>query len=446
MNSLWQKLLKPADNTGLVLWRIMLGFLLVAEAWGAIFTGWLAESFVEPQFRFTFIGFEFLQVLSGDMMYAYNIILGIFGLMIMLGWHYKMGVAGYFLMWAGIYFGQKSHYNNHYYLLLLLVGLMFFIPANAYASLDAKRNPKTKSLQAPFWTYFIFMLQFGIVYFYATLAKLYPDWLQAKPVSLWLTSKSDYWLIGSLLEKDWVHWLFAYGGIFYDATIIPFLIFRKTRKLALVLSIVFHLTNSAVFHIGIFPFLAVSAVLIFWDPEQLRKIFFRSKPQFIPLVRTLKFSAKDKTLAAAFIIYFVIQIYLPLRHWLYEGNVHWTEEGHRLSWQMMTRSKWGSGYFVVEDLKTGQRFNEQPDQRLLPHQASSMTKRPDMIWQYSQYLQHVYREKGHDSVAVYARTLISLNGRLKQPLVDPEFDLTTVKSWPRFQSKSWVTPLKDDEK
>lgn len=445
MKTLIRKLLQPVDNTGLILWRIMLGFLLLAEAWGAILTGWVTETFVEPQFRFTFIGFEFLQVLSGEWMYLYNVVMGIFGLMIMLGWRYKIGVIGYFFMWAGIYFGQKSHYNNHYYLLLLLVGLMIFIPANAYASFDAKRNPKIKSLQAPFWAYFIFMFQFSVVYFYATLAKLYPDWLQAKPVSLWLTAKSDYWLIGPLLEKDWVHWFFSYGGIFYDATIIPFLIFKKTRKLALVLSVVFHLTNSAVFQIGIFPFLAISAILIFWDPEQLRKVFFKSKPQIIPLVRTPKPSAFEKMAALFFIAYFAIQVYLPLRHWLYDGNVHWTEEGHRLSWQMMTRSKWGGGYFIVKDFKTGRRFNEQPNDRLLPHQARSMPKRPDMIWQYAKYLEKIYNEKGYDSIAVYARTRISLNGRPQQPLIDPDFDLTQVKKWPRYESKSWVTRLKKEE-
>lgn len=444
MNQLTRKLLQPVDNTGLVLWRVMLGFLLTAEAWGAILTGWLTETFVEPQFRFTFIGFEFLQALSGEWMYLYNVIMGVFGLMIMLGWHYKIGVIGYFFMWAGIYFGQKSHYNNHYYLLLLLVGLMIFVPANAYASFDAKRKPEIKNLQAPFWTYFIFMFQFGVVYFYATLAKLYPDWLQAKPVSLWLSAKSDYWLIGPLLEKEWVHWLFSYGGIFYDATIIPFLIFKKTRKLALVLSVVFHLTNSAVFHIGIFPFLAVSAILIFWNPEQLRKVFFKSKPEFIPLVRTPKPSAFEKTTALFFIIYFAIQVYLPLRHWLYEGNVHWTEEGHRLSWQMMTRSKWGSGYFVVKDLKTGRRYSEQPGDRLLPHQARSMPKRPDMIWQYAKYLEKIYNEKGYDSIAVYSRTRISLNGRPQQPLIDPDFDLTQVKKWPRCESKTWVTRINEE--
>lgn len=443
MKFITQRLLKPVDNSGLVLWRILLGFLLVAEAWGAILTGWLTETFVEPEFRFTFIGFEFLQMLSGEWMYLYNVVMGIFGLMIMVGWHYKIGVIGYFFMWAGIYFGQKSHYNNHYYLLLLLVGLMFFIPANAYASFDAKRKPHLKSLHAPFWAYFIFMLQFGIVYFYATLAKLYPDWLQAKPVSLWLTSKSDYWLIGPLLVQEWVHWAFSYGGIFYDGAIIPLLIFKKTRKIALVLSLVFHLTNSAVFHIGIFPFLAVSAVLLFWDPEQLRKIFFKSKPGFIPLVRTPKPSTTEKGLALFFICYFAVQIYLPLRHWFYESNVHWSEEGHRLSWQMMTRSKAGNGFFTVKDLTTGRRYTEQPSQRLLPHQVRSMPKRPDMIWQYAKYLEGVYHEKGFDSIAVYAHTRISLNGRKMQPLVNPNFDLTTVEKWPRFQTKEWITDLKE---
>lgn len=421
----------------------MLGFLLVAEAWGAVLTGWMAETFVEPEFRFTFIGFEFLQVLSGEMMYVYSFIMGIFGLMVMLGWRYRLGAIGYFLMWAGIYFGQKSHYNNHYYLLLLLVGIMIFVPANMYASLDAKRNPEIKSLSVPRWAYFIFMLQFAVVYFYATVAKLYPDWLQAKPVSLWLTAKSDYWLIGPLLKQDFTHWLFAYGGIFYDASIIPLLIFKKTRKLALVLSCVFHLTNSAVFQIGIFPFMAISAIVIFWDPEQLRRVFFKRKPAFVPVHRNITLSGTQKIMTALFAAYFLWQIYLPLRHHFYDGNVHWTEEGHRLSWQMMTRSKYAAGHFVVEDLKTNKSFTVRTDTLLAPHQSRSLYGRPDMIWQYAQHLKEKYEREGRDSVAVYAKTKVSLNGRPLQPLIDPDFDLAGVKKWKRFKSKPWITELEE---
>ncbi|WP_316930169.1 HTTM domain-containing protein [Leeuwenhoekiella sp. MAR_2009_132] len=36
-----------------------------------------------------------------------------------------------------------------------------------------------------------------------------------------------------------------------------------------------------------------------------------------------------------------MQLELPLRHWIIKDDVLWTEEGHRLSWRMMLRSKGG---------------------------------------------------------------------------------------------------------
>ena len=38
-------------------------------------------------------------------------------------------------------------------------------------------------------------------------------------------------------------------------------------------------------------------------------------------------------------IYVAFQLLVPLRHWLYPGDVNWTDEGHRFSWRMKLRYK-----------------------------------------------------------------------------------------------------------
>lgn len=443
LDKLNQYLFKEVDNSGIILWRILLGFLLLAEAWGCILTGWLKETFVDPSYRFTFIGFEFLQILSGPIMYLYAFIMGLFGLMFMLGWKYRFAAIAYFIMWAGLYFGQKSNYNNHYYLLLLLLGIMIVIPANSYTSIDAKKNPNLKKVSVPNWAYFILKAQFAIVYFYAVVAKLYPDWLQALPLKIWLKGKADYWLIGPFLQQDWLPWFMSYAGIFYDATIIPFLLFKKTRYIALGLSLIFHLSNSAIFQIGVFPFMAISAIVIFWDPNDIRKLFFKKKPPFEATTNAYRNSFAKNSFVLIIGLYLIGQIYLPLRHYLYPGNVHWTEEGHRLSWHMMTRSKTGYGNIEIKDLRTGK--SERIDVRnyLGKHQQYSFYKRPDMIWQFTQYLKSEYEKDGKDSIAIYVSTKISLNGRPKQPIVNPNFDFTTYPKWERFKHKEWITELED---
>jgi hypothetical protein len=99
---------KQIDNTGLVLFRIAFGLLISIEAFGAIATGWVRRTVVEPDFTFNFIGFEFLQPLVGDTMYLYFVIMGLFGLMVMFGYKYRFSMIAYALMWSAVYLLQKK--------------------------------------------------------------------------------------------------------------------------------------------------------------------------------------------------------------------------------------------------------------------------------------------------------------------------------------------------
>jgi hypothetical protein len=51
-----KKLFEPIDNAPLIVFRVLFGFLLAAEAWGAIATGWLSYTFVKPSFTIHHIG------------------------------------------------------------------------------------------------------------------------------------------------------------------------------------------------------------------------------------------------------------------------------------------------------------------------------------------------------------------------------------------------------
>ena len=90
------------DNSALIVFRIIFGLLITVEAWGAIATGWVRRTLVEPEFTFNFIGFDFLQTFpgSGPQMYAYFAIMGIFGVFVMLGFKYRWSMLAYGVMWA----------------------------------------------------------------------------------------------------------------------------------------------------------------------------------------------------------------------------------------------------------------------------------------------------------------------------------------------------------
>ena len=244
MNNL---LFKHIDNTGLVLFRVVFGLLITIEAFGALITGWVRHTLVEPEFTFNFIGFEFLQYLVGSTMYFYFALMGVFGFMVMLGYKYRWSMIAYALMWSAVYLMQKSAYNNHYYLMMLLCWIMAFLPAHRWFSLDAKLNPKIKSASMPRWCLFVLILQVWLVYTFASIAKWYPDWLDGTAVAMFMNGKKDYWLIGSFLQLEWVHYCIAYVGIFFDLLIVPLLLWKRTRFVGFVISIIFHLFNSIVF-------------------------------------------------------------------------------------------------------------------------------------------------------------------------------------------------------
>ncbi len=432
MQKLQQFLGREVDNSPLILFRIGFGFLAAAEAWGAIMTGWVRKNMVQPDFTFNFIGFDFLQSIQGQPMYAYYGVMGLAGIFIMLGLFYRQSAAVYFLLWTGCYLMQKSSYNNHYYLLMLLSGIMVLVPAHRSYALDVRFGwVKRKDTCAYVYIWF-FIVNLAIVYLFASFNKINADWLRAEPIGMWFRGKANMPVLGPLLAQEWFQYFISYGGIIYDGLIIFILLNARTRKLGFFLSLFFNLFNSAVFQIGIFPYLMILWNVFFYPGEQIRSIFFKAKPstEGSPAVF-------PRTATVLVVLYLVIQVLLPLRHWVIPGHVSWTEEGHRCSWRMMLRSKSGTGYFTVKERDTDRSEKVQLVDYLSPKQSRALRYHPDMIWQFAQFLEKHFEANGWQEVQVYADIRCSLNGQPYRTLVDPEADLAAV-DWNYFWHNEWI--------
>ena len=434
-------LFKQVDNAALVVFRALFGFLIAVEAFGAIFTGWIRRTLMEPDFTFNFIGFDFLQPLPGNGMLWYYGVMGIFGIFVMLGFKYRMSMICYGIMWSAVYLMQKSSYNNHYYLLMLLCGIMSVLPAAKWFSLDAKMNPEKSSISMPRWVWILIVLQLWIVYTYASVAKFYPDWLDGSFPAMLMKSKDDYWLVGEFLQQGWIRYAIAYFGLLFDLLIIPLLLWKPTRRPIFILAIFFHLFNSFIFHIGIFPYMSLAFCIFFFPTEKINKWFLRNKKQhyegdeiIIPPYRNF--------LVAAMSLWFVIQVGLPLRHWFFKDDVLWTEEGHRLSWRMMLRGKSGSSKFKVVEKGTSDTIMINNADYLGTKQLRSIGSKPDMIWQFAQRLEEKYKKEGKE-VEVYVESRVSVNGSPYQTFIDPKVDLAAQK-WQHFSHKNWILPSKQD--
>lgn len=433
-------LFKHIDNTSLIVFRIIFGALCFLESVGAIFTGWVKRAFIEPQFTFSFIGFEWLQPLPDNYMYIYYLIMGVFSFFVLLGYRYRISIIVFTIMWSATYLMQKASYNNHYYLLMLLSSIMIFLPANKYASLDVKRNPKLKSYSMPQWCKWLFILQLFIVYTYASIAKLYPDWLNTTVIELFMKPKVNYFLVGELLQKKWVHYILVYGGILFDALVIPLLLIKSTRKYIFIISVFFHLFNSFIFQIGIFPYLSLAFSIFFFEPQIIQKLFLKNKPIY---KEGKVFLPKNKNIFVLIVsIYFLIQFALPLRHYFIKDDVLWTEEGHRLSWRMMLRTKSGSISYKVVNNDTKESFVVNMSDYLSAKQQQIASTKPDVIWQFSQYLKQTFKDNNQD-VSVFVNCKVSVNGKPYKRLINPEVDLANVK-WEMYKHSNWILPLKQD--
>lgn len=429
-----KKFYQPIDNAPLIIFRIFFGFLLAAETFGAILTGWVNENFIKPKFTFSHIGMDWLQPLPGNGMYFYFATMGILGILVMIGYKYRWTLSAFTLLWTITYWMQKTSYNNHYYLLILVCLIMIFLPANRYASVDVKQNPKIKSLSMPIWCSWVMIFQISIVYFFATLSKFYPDWLDGTFTKNLLLNKSPYPFIQEIFDQKWFYLFIAYSGIAFDLLIIPLLLWKKSRTAAFIASLIFHLFNAVTLQIGIFPFFALSFVVFFYPPEKMRKIFLKKKPQL--QVEEAPVYQNKSVLLYFFIPYFIIQIALPLRHWFIKGDVLWTEEGHRLSWRMMLRSRSGFTDLKVVDKKTQQTIYYNIHSQLTDKQFRMISDKPDAIWQMAQRIKKEFAEKGKD-VSIFANTQVSVNMKPRKPLIDPNVDLGEAK-WDYFFHSDWI--------
>ena len=233
--------------------------------------------------------------------------------------------------------------------------------------------------------------------------------------------------------------IFSWLGFGFDLLIIPALLWKKTRVIAFFSALFFHLFNSVTLHIGIFPYFALALAVFCFPPETIRKIFFPKKSTFLP--GSNDFGPRHKNQGIFTLIFFVYiawQIYLPLRHWQIPGDVLWTEEGHRLSWRMMLRTKSATTYFYVVDKASGKRETVNLNDHLTHLQRSRITGKPDMMWQFAQYLRKEYAKKGK-KIEVYTKARISINNGPYFEYTDEKVDLANTK-WNYFGHQEWILP------
>ena len=440
---------KPTEAAPLALFRICFGimmFISIIRFWSY---GWIEKFYIEPKFFFSFYGFEWIAPI-GNYTYIIFILCGLSALFVAIGYKYRISIITFFLSFTFIELMDKTTYLNHYYFISLLSFLMIFLPAAVYFSVDAYRGSIKSYSKIPRWTIDSIKLLLCIVYFYAGLAKLQPDWLiEAMPLKIWLPARYDIPFLGDLLQQTWVHYAFSWGGAIYDLT-IPFLLLNKrTRIFAFALVVIFHVLTRVLFPIGMFPYIMIVSALIFFEPRvhhtilnYISRLLKIDKSRFdINSILEYKKSGLIKLRNGLIIAFFALQILIPFRFLLYPGHLFWTEQGFRFSWRVMLMEKAGYANFKILDAESGKRFYVDNSDFLTAQQEKMMSTQPDMILQYAHYLGDHFRSQGHQNLEVYVESFVALNGEKSKPFIDPKRNLIEIEEG--FEHKDWILKWKD---
>lgn len=425
---------RPVDAAGLGVTRALLGALLLIGTVRFLAQGWVDRLYGEPTFFFKYWGFSWVKAWPPWGMYLhYGALLVLAGL-VALGLHARLALAGFAALFAYVQLIDVTNYLNHYYLLFLMLGLMALLPGSRMFSVDSWRRPGALPATMPAWHLYGLRFQLAVVYLFAALAKLGPDWLQyGQPLGIWLGARSDLPLLGSWLQWPQAPLLFAWCGFFYDLTIVLWLSWKPTRGLAYVTVLVFHGLTSLLFDIGMFPGIMVIGTTVFFEPGWPRRTFLRRwlPPLEDPIAggsaRPPAPAYRWRWALVAFACYAVLQLGLPLRHWLYPGDVLWGEQGMRWSWRVMVREKDGTLHYRVRQRSSGREWLASPHDYLTWRQAHEMSGQPDLILQLAHHIGADFEERGIGEVEVFVDAKVSLNGRAPAPLIDPNVDLLKIR-------------------
>jgi|CXWL01.1.fsa_nt_gi hypothetical protein len=431
------RLFEPVDCASLVFLRVAFGVLMVWDFGQYLLGGRLQRFYVDPVFHFKYPGFEWVQVAPPAGMWALFIALVVLAGLIAAGAWYRFAAPLFALGYAYVFFLDEAAWNNHNYLILTLAILFALAPLGR-----GQVRPSLGRETVPRWVLWLFRFQIAMPYVWGGINKLIPDWLvRAEPMKLWLAEGTGGRL--NLETSSAVGgYFFAWSGMIFDLLVVPLVLWPKTRKWAFISAVVFHLVNSQIFVIGVFPWLMIPATTIFLDPSWPRpwlarwRSTKRRKEAGTAAAPTLSVA---KPVVAALALWVAFQLYLPLRHLAIPGWVDWTDEGTYFAWRMKLRDKRGEIAFKAKDPATGTTVALAEAQALLtPLQGKMMLHNPDMIRQFSRFLRDQLETKTGKRYEIHLDARISLNGRPAQVLIDPAVDLA---SEARKTPAPWILPL-----
>lgn len=457
---------RAVDGTSIAVLRIAVGAVAALSAARMAWRGWVDSLLVAPEHHLRHPGLEWVPVPPAAGIWALVAVVFVAGVLLAIGWRTRATAAATLVAFAWIELIESTLYLNHYWFLTLALALMVVLPVGAAWSLDARPMGERTVPAVAIW---LLRAQIGVVYVFAGVAKLHGDWLvHGLPLGLWLPARADLALVGPLLERPSTALVLSWAGAIFDCTIVAFLCWRRTRFVAWLVVVAFHAVTWVLFPvIGVFPLLMVAATTVFFDPDWPRRLLARRRggrggaareaagagglADLDGAVRPDPGGAaglgsaparRARWVVAAVVVWAMVQVALPLRHLLYEGDHRWSGEGLRHGWNVMLVEKAGDVTFRVHDPATGATWRTDARELYTEQQWRVLSVEPELIRQAAHQLAAEELERRGRRVEVRVDAWMSLNGRPAAPLIDPDVDLAA-EPW-RLGHQRWILPAPTD--
>ncbi len=456
MNRLIAIASRPVDGASAAAFRVIFGLFGLVVVIRFFANDWIVRLYIEPTYHFSYLGFGWLQPWPAWGMHAHLAMLGMLSVAIAIGYRYRLCTILFFLGFTYVELIDRTTYLNHYYLMSLVSLLMIFLPLHRTASVDGRFRRAPRHNTVPCWTLWTLRAQVGLVYMFAGIAKLNPDWLyHALPLRIWLYQSGDLPVLGPLLQEVWVAYVLSWSGAFFDLTIVAWLMWSRARPWAYLVLVSFHLMTALLFpQLGIFPWLMIGSSLIFFHPDWPRCLLAAIHPRYArhdgamanAAASSFPPSGADNIKARAAVValglFALVQLLMPLRHFVYPGNVRWNEAGYSFAWRVMLTEKTGFVQYHVRDRNSGRAWLVSPHEYLTPLQVERMAIQPDLILQTAHIIAADFRTQGYSNVTITADAFVAFNGRAYARLIDPSANLANIA--PSLAPKQWVLPFVPD--
>ena len=208
---------RPVSSASTTAFRVAFGILVVYSTVRFVARGWVEAFYLSPEHHLTFADFAWVRPLPGPLMYAHMGLLVALGVAITVGYRTRLAAGLFAVGFVYVELIDAGLYLNHYWFVTLAAVTLAIVP------------PPCEG-RVPAVTVWALRGQVAVVYVFAGIAKVNPDWLlEAQPMRLWLAARTDRPIVGTWLDEPFVAFACSWAGALFDLTIVGWLLWRRSR-------------------------------------------------------------------------------------------------------------------------------------------------------------------------------------------------------------------------